>query len=259
MEEKIVCQECLTENEPQYEFCKNCGAQLRESEPKTQENFKQTAYNGYRANFPGGKIVLDDIDGNNTNDVAVFIGKNAHNFIPKFSKMQLSGSKISWCWPAAILGFFFGPLGAALWFLYRKMYKIGAMIMAVGFLLSALNAALFGTAIPFEEMFNSILQSIETGNTDIALFDTFQQSAVYSFIENVICYVCAIFCGLFGMHFYKKTAVNKIAGVKEKYFDTQYYHLGLATVGGTSGGALFLGFVAMAILNNIISLIPSFV
>lgn len=54
---------------------------------------------------------------------ADFIRKNAHYYCRKFNEMRMTGKTITWNWPA----WFFGPF----WCLYRKMYKIGLIVIGV--------------------------------------------------------------------------------------------------------------------------------
>lgn len=56
-----------------------------------------------------------------------YIQKNIDHYINKFSKMQISGSKISWNWCAFLF--------SSYWLIYRKMYKEFAIVAALELLL----------------------------------------------------------------------------------------------------------------------------
>lgn len=60
-------------------------------------------------------------------DYGNVIQKNVHRFIPKFFAMEKSGRKVSWNWMA-----FFFP---AYWAFYRKMYKVGALLLALSLII----------------------------------------------------------------------------------------------------------------------------
>ena len=130
MEENKICSECGTENEEKFKFCKNCGKEL---EP---QKFEQNDYNTTSNNQPYGQygyndFIIPETEGIPNEEVATFVGRKAGKIIPKFAKMQATNSKISWCWPVAILSYFFGPVGAAFWYLYRKMYKMATIFFAI--------------------------------------------------------------------------------------------------------------------------------
>lgn len=268
----VICHECGTENEPQYIYCKNCGARLNE-EVKTQEkaqnvnsnfthesDFNDNPQTG-KDNFDGRRqqknsspvydgFIVDTIDGVSSDDVATFVGTKAGKLLPQFSKMELSRSRVSWCWPPALLGFLFGPLGTAIWFLYRKMYKIAFILVAVGILYGGITAVLNGFVAantgafvnPFFEELPNELQTIYGPYfdflKDIKIPD---YTPVYEIMDDFICLASLIFGGLFSIYFYKKHVVKKINEYKLGNIDPRYYKLGLASVGGTSSGMAWLG------------------
>lgn len=258
---KIICPECSTVNEEDFEYCKNCGTPLKAQDTTVNEPVAQPVAQPvpptYNVN-PNG-VILNTIDGHSSADIATFVGKNSYKFLTKFSKMEITGGKVNWCWPAAVLGFFFGPFGAALWFLYRKMYKVAAIIIAVGFSLTALNSIFFGTAIPLEEIMGSIVSGVEGGSVDFSFLDSLYQTAIYSRIQNIIYYAFSLFGGLFGTGLYKSYVKQKISNYKARCVDPNYYSFGLSAVGGTSGGGLAIGIILAILLADAAVLLPSFI
>ena len=111
----IICPDCKTENEPEYIYCKNCGKPLANKASEQAPQYKDSPQN---ANAYGG-TQGDFIDGNTVEEVCTFVGKNAGKIVPAFVKLGNTGTKVSWSWPAFIFGLFFGPVGVAIWFLYR--------------------------------------------------------------------------------------------------------------------------------------------
>ena len=89
-------------------------------------------------------------------DVATFIGPNAHKFEVVWVKTRVqsmakgAGFKIGWCWPPLFIGF--------AWFLYRKMWGFGALLLVVpvvvGYLLPGGGA--IGLGVAFAMMAKSI-------------------------------------------------------------------------------------------------------
>lgn len=260
------CNVCGTENEPEYKFCKNCGSEIVikedvHTEEKTQSYSKSPNFN-YSVNLPAINNVIDSISGIPTNEVAVFVGKKAVNIIPKFSKMELTGSKASWCWPVAILGFLFGPIGSAFWFFYRKMYKPAAILTVIGVVLTVLNSIFTGN-ITIDE--NTLENAIMNGNFKEFLnsFSNIEPvgavfGIVINYINGTIEILTAILSGVFGFNMYKNHCVNKIKEYRIIQEDKRFYGLGLSAIGGVSGGMVFLGVVIMfitQIISNLFQLV----
>ncbi len=70
----------------------------------------------------------DDIGGAKVGDAAAYLQNAAPRYISKFMKQKKSGRKLSWNWAA----FLFTPY----WFFYRKLYKAGALFLAISIALS---------------------------------------------------------------------------------------------------------------------------
>lgn len=290
-----ICPECGTENEEQYLYCKNCGTELKVNEKKVEnieqpvvteppmqnkENFAdssnpepQNNYNidysqppqpqntyktGYNPNPNGFNV--DSIDGIPQEEMALFIGKKANDILPKFAKMEITKSKVSWCWPAAILGFFFGPFGSALWFFYRKIYKPAIILSVIGAVVTLITTVLtFGdTTIDFEAFFNSIA----SGNFEVAA-DAIQESTsalsvIAGLIDEISTTVTCIATGLFGYYIYKNHCVEKIRSYRTVQADQRYYRFGLAAIGGVSGGMLTVGIIIMLAADYIAEFVNTF-
>ena len=100
-----ICKECKQENEPEYNYCKNCGNKL-DSDVKIKEENTAQNINYSKYSNPFGDIGVEEIS---AEELSLFIGKKSNDILPKFQKMELTNSKISWCWPVAILSLIFGP------------------------------------------------------------------------------------------------------------------------------------------------------
>lgn len=287
--DKKFCSECGTENENEYVYCKNCGAPLVKTQPQTEPEFigkegnnTTDAQGGFGAyaeqNNPAGGYTPPygapnhggtqysphntytsyAIDGIPAEDVAFFVGKKSAEIMPKFMKMELTHSKVSWCWPAAILGFIFGPLGAALWFFYRKMYKIALIMLAAGIVLTFTNAAL--TYDTNSKSISGIFESITEGDAE-ALLDAFENAGsnktardlLASGLDELASLAACVLSGLFGFYAYKNHCVKSIKGFLQNGIDQRYYRMGLASLGGVSGGMLAVGIITMIVVQNIAS------
>lgn len=285
--DKKICSECGTANESEYLYCKNCGAPLAKKQPEPQSEFigneadntngakadpdrsreQGAPFGGYtpppygaegcgRQYSPYSTYAAYAIDGIPAEDVAFFIGKKSAEIMPKFMKMEITRSKVSWCWPAAILGFIFGPFGAALWFFYRKMYKIALILLAVGTVLTFTTTAL--TYDTNSQSINGIFESITEGNTE-DLLDAFENiggettalDILASGLEDLASLATCVLCGLFGFYAYKNHCIKSIKGFLQNGIDQRYYRMGLASLGGVSGGMLAVGIISMIVIENI--------
>ncbi len=270
---KNICTACNTENEPEYKFCKNCGTPLNviseekvnfeANQPKAEETFENSTPNGGFYDF--------QFNGASTEEMGVFIGKKAMKILPKFTKMELSNSKISWCWPAAILGFIFGPMGSALWFFFRKMYKmafvfaiIGAVIMISTSVMTAGIDAIYEDmgqqAADFMVEFNlgGILDIAEDANSKLTPAQKILQQMADA-INSFASAASGIISGLFGYWLYKNHCIRKISTYKVSGVDSRFYKMGLASIGGTSGGMLTVGLVLMFVTSQLATYISKII
>lgn len=197
------------------------------------------------------------IEGIPAEDIAFFVGKKAGDILPKFTSMEFSGSKVSWCWPAALLGFFFGPMGAAIWFLYRKMYKIGALLLVLGAALTFFLAALSynPSAVETDDLFDAFTSGDVDLLDDLLIGEETVLSRVADLIDMATGVACCILSGIFGFYAYKEHCVKAIRNYRMTGIDPRYYRIGLASVGGVSGGMVAVGIVCIIVASNISTLI----
>lgn len=291
---KKICSECKTENEEQFLFCKNCGNPL-EDEQRTEESVREpvvenntppvyTAHNPYGvpedAPYKANKQQSffeepNSVSGIAKEDFTTFIGNNGDKIYSKFAKMEYSGSKVSWCWPAAILTMCGGLIGGAIWFFYRKMYKVAVVLMAIGIVFTAAQTALtyniqvknsnviFDT---FSEIFDELEQKNPFANTANEEIQDIEQApdgkldkllgGIADILDAIQTYGGTALVGMFAMYFYKKHSIKKITAYKASEVDPRYYSYCLSLVGGTSGGMLALGIIIAVLLNSVADGIP---
>lgn len=262
----IICPECKAENDEKVEYCKNCGAKLSAAENCGLGNNK-TPYFGYAYN----NFVLPEIDGVSCDDAAAFIGKNSPKLLVKFSKSEISGSKIIWCWPAALLGFLFGISGVGFWFIYRKMYKLGALIIALGILVSGTLTAVKGDALSTSELYaqsfgeqladyieEAQLRGYSEYSQDFEFSPPLRTSEqlkgdIVEALNSLISLASFVLGGMFSLYAYKRHAINTIKNYNIKNAGDKYRQIGLMAVGGTAVGFALLAFFANSIIVDIIS------
>ncbi len=247
--DKNICHECGTENEKEFAFCKNCGAKLYEEE---QKNYSSQSFNGP----PAENFAVEAINGIESEQVVLFVGKKASYYFPKFSKMVILGKKTSWNFAPAILGLIFGPLGAALWCFYRKIYKAAAILLAIGVVLAGITTALTYDSLTgiFDGML-SAMQGEDTSNIIDSLngLETAEsvKTALANNIDDLFCLATALIMGAFGNYIYMNHCTNAIKKYRNSGLDQRYYKLGLASLGGTSGGMLAIGIILFIGIENL--------
>lgn len=264
---KNICEVCGTENEAEYKFCKNCGNSLSVKEevpePKitgTQPTTKPTVKNSQYEEFKSGGFIANDYSGVSAEEMAAFVGKKANVILPKFTKMEITKSKISWCWPAAILGYLLGPMGSALWFFYRKMYKPAVIFAVIGAVVTLITSAMtFGST---NEVFDTAWEAFSSGNFETALeiLERIEPTETAltigaDFISQLTDIVSCVVAGIYGFYFYKNHCIGKITSYRSAQADQRFYKMGLAAVGGVSGGMLAVGILLIVAVENVVSFI----
>ncbi len=259
-----VCIQCQTENSAEYKYCKFCGAELPCVDRKpVWESGDWQNQDTSNDSIP----VSEDIS---IYEMNVFVGKNNDRIVPEFVNMQKKNKKVSWCWPVFLLGLFFGFFGMAAWFFYRKMNKIGFILLGVSIVLQAANLiANFGAMTQlYGDVFSVMYSYIDTYAADpsatsawlndyineLALRYSANAITIFSFIEQYVGGLAMpIVMGLFGHHFYKEHALEKIAKIKNEYGGTPAYIMHLNANGGTSAaraiGAVIVAFCFVALIS----------
>ena len=74
-------------------------------------------------------------------------------------------------------------------------------------------------------------------------------------LNNLARLATCVLSGLFGFYAYKNHCVKSIKGFLQNGIDQRYYRMGLASLGGVSGGMLAVGIISMVVINNIASTI----
>ncbi len=251
-----ICPDCGTYNEPQYTYCKNCGAMLEKS-ANTEGTY---SYGTQNQNFgcpPYGAPYTDNIDGVSTAELMSFVGNNAYKIIDKWSVMQFTRRKTSWCWPAFLLCWIFGIAGAGFWFIYRRMYKLGALVLALALVFGIAQVLCVSDSIvnvvgDFSKVIDAVVESggavsdewVNAQADAISTSKDMMKIAASAQLFNALKIAFAVLAGLFSLHFYKGFAVSKIKSYGRPLSDVE-----LALAGGTSAGGTVLSIVLYGIVQ----------
>ena len=124
-------------------------AREEQSQPEPQP-FVQATPQSMESVFMRGVLYdpKDDIGGATVGEAADYIQNSAPRYISKFMKRKKKKGKLSWNWAA----FFFAPY----WFFYRKLYKAGAVFLALSVALTLATASRVEKILPTYEKWLSV-------------------------------------------------------------------------------------------------------
>lgn len=264
------CPRCGSENPPEGIFCEVCGTMLNsQTNQNTAQNYRPNI-NDPRPNmgnmgntgtppfgFPGqmqgsnqtpgtnqmpfgvfvspfGGVKPDEkIDDIPVQEWAIFLGQNAHYYIPKFKAFSEKKKSFSFNFSAM---FFNG-----LYFLYRKMNLLGVLILLLTLVLQ-IPALLVN--------YDTLRYSLDPSVDPLFTTDTMINIAnIFSIIRLVV----SILCGLFANRLYKNHCVEKITKIKKEHPDHGEYVQSLAKAGSVSKTVILVLIVAYFVFSFILS------
>ncbi len=221
----MVCPVCFEKTSKNSDYCEKCGY--------------------YIAQFRNSRFadVVEDtqdfqlINGVPAGDIKRFVGPMWVYYVPRFLKMVKKKSGISFNFTAFIT--------QGLWFFSRKMYAMGAVLIAFMLGVSAYQAF-------FYDVFNSALGSLvdEMTMLDLLNYDNmlFWGLMLYYFMSFLQC-VVVVCCGLFGNKMYMNFCVKRVKKInrqatkfhlnKDQFNDALKHKGGVATLPAVSAGACY--------------------
>ncbi|MEM1484201.1 RING finger protein [Oscillospiraceae bacterium PP1C4] len=250
--QELTCSSCGANNPQNSIFCQVCGALLgKQATDSTQGNYPQgyspfgqnknvgaAKPNAYTMAF-GGLSPEEEIDGVSARDIALFIGANSHYYLPRFQQLS-KRTGISFNWGALLFNF--------LYFFYRKMYLMGAALLAL--LALTQIPALFIA----QEYTSFILANFE--DISIGIKPVFEPHnnlwayAVIPYIRYVTLISGLLFSGL-ANRIYKSHVLKNIRKIKENltdeagYLDDKQYTELLVCRGRTSRTAVVVAIIGI--------------
>lgn len=199
-------------------------------------------------------------DGVSTADAAAFVKKNTQTYLRKFFALK-SGKRTF-----NIAAFFFNGY----WFIYRKMYKLGAIFIALTFAISAipmlvpqyvhLQSEIESISAEYESAVYSSSGSVEELNK--AMNDMYSDifAAVKSHPAGVAVravslladLALSIYLGLIADKKYKEHVVKSIKSISdanESFGNEEFRRLRIFSEGGTAFGYVILSILALNVVN----------
>ena len=193
-------------------------------------------------------------EGVSTEDVAFFVQQDTTRYIQKF--FYIKGGKNKWNWAAM----FFAPY----WFFYRKLYKHGAIVMAIMLCLSFLSylppvERFMTTMAQYQEDVVSLgeqnLSEEEYINTfnelttkaQKAILDNKQGAGILA-VQSLSSILLSIFIGLNANRWYYKHVVKNIKDIHSKVNTREATQQLLYKTGGIAFGITFLAVLVEKII-----------
>lgn len=208
------CQHCNTVNPFGAKYCVMCGTPLSENYQGREGRYSRNTNN----NNDASAFYKDEqhhtgeysIDGVTSSELTAYTGESFHYFSRNFKRI-ISGHNFSWNWSAFIFSYFY--------FFYRKMYKIGFMLLALR-LFAFVPAILCYIVEP--DTSTQMLGATVLYNAAL----TQKLYPINSFL-NVVVNASHAFAAITANKFFLKCAVNDIKAYKESSYaahgSSQYY------------------------------------
>lgn len=256
------CAKCGAENEKGVVFCCECGERLDLVKSEFGENSTvQMPYQSFENKQYESSS--ETIDGKSIYDIACVVKSNSYRFIDKFKKNK----SVSWNWGA----FFFG----AYYYMFRKMYKEGIIIMAVDLALSLVIQGAYAEKLADFQSF--VINNFEafannpTNELMIQLVDMYKPVLPMFAILSAVSLVINICCALFADKVYRAKVLGVIDKVDKELGDggrfgqnpmfavetnlsqEQMRGLYLGKMGGISVFSPLLAYMVLNLISNLIS------
>lgn len=249
--DKTVCPVCGRENPSEEPVCLNCGARLYNGSaaPQNMQGAPFTPFGPEPQGMPNVVSILptDTVGGHSVADTAEFIQQNSQTYIPKFFRMERTGSRFSMNWAAFIFG--------AYWFLYRKMAMVGVILMLISTIVPIACTTTRVQDVVNEYM--EVVMSTELSQSEKQELTQQASEKLMGFGETYILLgfyaVYHILCGLFADPLYKSKVQKDIGDIKKESLSTEDYKRKLFTKGGVSILYICLAAVGSTLLSELLS------
>lgn len=214
----IICSKCGTENFKGAFYCSKCGNPINVTKTEQSSQPQGDFQNPFASAFDpmAGVNPEEDMGGVTAGELAKFVGNNTQYFMRVFSRIKTFGKgRFNLC------GFLF----SGFYLLYRKMYKLGAIIAAAIILLLIAE-----TYISYTPAFKAFYSAIEQASVNSAgIFSRYSNLmnayASLDFNNQIIILLwsmCSslalgiqIIVGIFANRWYFRHCRNQIKSIKE--------------------------------------------
>jgi len=248
----LKCPRCGYENPSDVRLCLNCSLDIDRGEPtpgfagRRPEPDKNTLYEDspvlVQIDPLGGVPPHTPIEGVPAGDVALFVQTQTPYYIPRFSRLS-SGNRWASFNPSAFML-------TGIWFLYRKMYLLGAVLFSLFMLLYS------GVLIIQTKVLYPITSKYE-GLTSYEIVNRFLEEATPRQIGLVYVSVflmgataiLMLFCGLFANRIYMNRSLKKIRQANRDAADAEDFKRMLKEQGGINVKAALMSIACYIIIS----------
>lgn len=217
-----ACPYCGTKNPTGGRYCVNCGAPLveRAKERPTAEAFMRERQKAFEQMFEN-----EDFDGVSPKEAALYVKTNIEYFLVRFAMFK-KGRKFDTNFSAFFFSYFY--------LFYRKMYALGAAVLAATLILSVPEVLINIATI--QEYY------VEMGLLSQVVWQVPHQEtlAVYGVVASVLIWIIRVALFFFTNKLYYQKVVSSVKKIKGKLIDsdgmineTEYIN-SLRKKGGTS-------------------------
>ena len=240
----IYCGICGAENAGGRLYCHNCGRPLFDDAAGGQSEYSEYGdFNRQHYDFSD----KEQIDGVPMGDLKRFLGSGSMMYAPMFYHMSKLGKKV--CFNL------FGLIFPSFWFLTRKMYTHGIVIVLYNTLSYCYSKLFFGV---YEQMYNAAVKF--DSDKVMALFQ--EQPVIMGGFMGIglLSYVIAIITALYGNHMYKKWSIKKIKRLRTAANGTEEYHSALEASSRSGFGVALLILLLYVVATLVIDqLLPTII
>lgn len=243
-----LCPYCNSKNPKDNIFCCSCGNRLANISPGGVGG-QAPVFSGILDIDPataiyGGVSPSDKIGDFYVRDVAAFVGRSSAHYIPQFKAESEDSRRVSISPSAFLFSFFY--------FFYRKMYKIGAIILAIVIILNVPSMLYLKENLPvlFKDYFgaaymeslgidiDSAIEEVDGAkvNTYLRLMD----------IAGIINMSLRVLCALFATKLYYRHTMKRMQAIREKAASKGGYksaiakEMALKDEGGINNASVFI-------------------
>ena len=248
----LKCPRCGYQNPPDVRLCLNCTLDINHGEPtpgfsgKRPEPDKNTLYEDVpilvQIDPLGGVPPQTPVEGVPAGDTALFVQTQTPYYVPRFVRLSDGNRWISFNPSAFML--------TGIWFLYRRMYLLGAVFFSLFMLLYS------GVLIVQIKVLYPITSNYE-GMTSYEMVNRFLLEATPRQIGLVYVSVflmggallLMLFCGLFANRIYMNRSLKKIREANRDAKDAEEFKTMLKERGGVNVRAALMSLACYLIIS----------
>lgn len=233
-EDTKICPVCGEKNKSSAIYCNRCGINLNNAQSAAQNpantqqipnmsNMPNVPYMGAFDPLAGVPAAKEFEEGVTAADLACYVKVNTPYYMIAFDKIKNNLKSFN----------FSAALFSGVWFLYRKQYKVGSLLMSIEILLYALQ--FFFTYTYTSPMLNDILKTLGISQDAALTMEQYSKVGEYIFsmptdklllilipaFISILQFAWLIFWGFKGNKFYYKHCVEQVRKIKSNAKDEE--------------------------------------